>query len=103
MQTINYCVRVLQGAEPEDNPRKITKPIAVILLTHMVGDIHQPLHVGAQYFDEQGRPVDPEKVIPAYDHHGGDTITFRSHLLQPNEPGRSRRSFTASGITTSSR
>jgi hypothetical protein len=77
VQTINYCVRVLQGSEPEDNPRKITKAIAVILLAHLVGDIHQPLHVGAEFFDEQGRPVDPEKTQPAYDHHGGNTITFR--------------------------
>jgi hypothetical protein len=77
VQTMNYCVRVLEGTEPEDNPRKITKSIAVILLAHLVGDIHQPLHVGAQYFDEQGRPVDPEKTQPAYDHHGGNTITLQ--------------------------
>jgi hypothetical protein len=77
VQMINYCVRVLRGDEPEDNPRKITKPIAVILLAHMVGDIHQPLHVGAQFFDEEGKPVDPEKHTPHYDHHGGNTIMLR--------------------------
>ena len=77
VNTINYCVAVLKGEEPEDNPRKITKTVAVILLAHLVGDIHQPLHVGAQYFDQEGRPVDPEKTQPAYDHHGGNTITFR--------------------------
>ena len=74
---INYCVAVLKGEEPEDNARKITKPIAVILLAHFVGDIHQPLHVGAQYFNEAGEPVDPDKTQPAYDHHGGNAITFR--------------------------
>ena len=52
---MRYCIAVLQGEEPEDNARKITKPIAVILLAHFVGDIHQPLHVGAQYFDAQGQ------------------------------------------------
>ena len=74
---ISYCVRVLRGEEPEDNPRKITKPIAVILLAHMVGDIHQPLHVGAQYYDQEGRPADPERQTPTFDHHGGNTINFR--------------------------
>ena len=74
---INYSVAVLRGEEPEDNPRKITKTVAVILLAHLVGDIHQPLHVGAQYFDADGRPVDPDKTQPAYDHHGGNAIQFR--------------------------
>ncbi len=77
VQIITYCVRVLQGDEPEDNPRKITKPIAIVLLAHMVGDIHQPLHVGAQFFDRSGNPVDPEKHQPAFDHHGANTIIFR--------------------------
>lgn len=93
VHTINYCVRVLQGAEPEDNPRKITKAIAVILLAHMVGDIHQPLHVGAQYFDEQGRPVDPDKTQPAYDHHGGNTITFRFSPAATERTGQKQAKF----------
>jgi hypothetical protein len=77
VNAISYCVAVLKGEEPEDNPRKITKAIAVILLAHLVGDIHQPLHVGAQYFDAEGHPVDPDKTQPAYDHHGGNAIQFR--------------------------
>src|SRR6266550_4249897 len=60
VHVIRYCIVVLQGREPEDNPRKITKPIAVVLLAHLVGDIHQPLHVGAQYFDARGHPANPE-------------------------------------------
>jgi hypothetical protein len=77
VQMIRYCVRVLQGDEPEENARKITKPVAIVLLAHMVGDIHQPLHVGAQFFDRAGNPVDPDKHQPAFDHHGGNTIIFR--------------------------
>ena len=93
VQTISYCVRVLQGAEPEDNPRKITKSVAVILLAHLVGDIHQPLHVGAQYFDEEGRPVDPEKTQPAFDHHGGNTITFRFSPAAAERTGQKQAKF----------
>ena len=51
---MRYCIAVLKGEEPENNPRGITKPIAIILLAHFVGDIHQPLHVGAEYFDAHG-------------------------------------------------
>lgn len=74
---INYCVAVLHGDEPEENARKITKPIAVILLAHYVGDIHQPLHVGAEYFNQQGRAVDPDKGEAGVEDQGGNTIMLR--------------------------
>src|SRR6266496_3561102 len=35
---ISYCVEVLRGRLPEQNERKITKPVAVILLAHYVAD-----------------------------------------------------------------
>ncbi len=63
---MGYCIEVLRGEKPENNERKITKPIAVILLAHFVGDIHQPLHVGAQYFDAEGHPVNPERVAESF-------------------------------------
>ncbi len=62
VQMMRYCIRVLRGEESEENARKITKPVAAVLLAHYVGDIHQPLHVGAQYFDEHGQPVNPDAV-----------------------------------------
>ncbi len=74
---MRYCVAVLQGKEPEDNARKITKPIAVILLSHFVGDIHQPLHVGAQYFDAKGQPVDPEKGGESFPDEGGNSLRLK--------------------------
>jgi hypothetical protein len=82
VQMIPFCVDVLQGRVPENNERKITKAVAVILLAHFVGDIHQPLHVGAQYFNDQGRAVDPDKE-KALEDEGGNTI-----ILQLNEPPR---------------
>lgn len=74
---ISYCVAVLHGDEPDENARKITKPIAIILLAHFIGDMHEPLHVGAQYFDEQGRAVDPDKGEHGLEDQGGNTITLR--------------------------
>jgi len=71
---IPYCIAVLKGETPEDNSRKITKPIAVILLSHFVGDIHQPLHVGAEFFDKQGRPINPGKTAENLEDQGGNTL-----------------------------
>jgi hypothetical protein len=83
---IPYCVQVLQGRMPEQNERKITKSVAVILLAHYVADIHQPLHVGAEYFDQQARVVDPDKDKSALGDEGGNTFT----LELSDEPPRRR-------------
>lgn len=74
VQMIPYCVAVLKGEVPEDNARKITKPIAVILLAHFVGDIHQPLHVGAEFFDKEGRVTNPGKTPGSLEDQGGNTL-----------------------------
>ena len=73
---IPYCIGVLKGEVPEDNPRKITKPLAVILLTHFLGDIHQPLHVGAEFFDKEGHPANPNKTADTLEDQGGNTLTL---------------------------
>lgn len=77
VQMITYCVAVLHGEEPEENARKITKPIAIILLAHFLGDIHQPLHVGAQFFDQAGQQTDPEENKSALEDQGGNTIMLK--------------------------
>ena len=74
---IAFCVEVLRGNIPENNPRKITKPLAIILLAHYVGDIHQPLQVGADYFNEAGRPVDPDRNQSGIEDEGGNLINLR--------------------------
>jgi hypothetical protein len=83
---IPFCIEVLQGRVPEQNERKITKPVALILLAHYVADIHQPLHVGAEYFDQQGRVADPDKDKSALGDEGGNTFT----LELSDEPPRKR-------------
>jgi len=70
----DFCLRVLTGQEPEDNPRAITKPVALILLAHYLGDIHQPLHVGAEYFSKDNQIVNPDKGTPAFGDEGGNTL-----------------------------
>jgi hypothetical protein len=73
---IPYCIRVLKGQESETNKRKITKTVAVILLAHYLGDIHQPLHVGAEYFDADGKPFAPTKAKPGFADQGGNKLTL---------------------------
>ena len=74
---MRFCIAVLQGTKPEENERRITKPIALILLAHFVGDIHQPLHVGAQYFDAKGNPVNPARVSENFPDEGGNSLRIK--------------------------
>jgi hypothetical protein len=90
---IPYCVSVLRGETAEANERKITKPVAVMLLAHYVGDIHQPLHVGAQYFDNSGHPIDPDKSKPYLADEGGNTFVLHLHDNPPARRGVHRKTF----------
>jgi S1/P1 Nuclease len=59
VQMIGYAVEQLNDPPPPSKKNvKLTDTEAVWLLAHLLGDIHQPLHVGAVYFDK-----DCEKVI----------------------------------------
>lgn len=73
---IPFCIKVLKGEEPENNSRAITKPVALILLVHYLGDIHQPLHVGAEYFDAQGDPFEPSTSNAGFADQGGNLLTL---------------------------
>ncbi len=50
---LQQAIAVLQG-KPGPNPHQFTRRQALLLLVHLVGDIHQPLHVGAMYAREEG-------------------------------------------------
>jgi hypothetical protein len=90
---IPFCIDVLQGRVPEQNERKITKTVALILLAHYVADIHQPLHVGAAYFDQQGRPTDPGKDKSALADEGGNTFTLELSDEPPRRRGIRKKKF----------
>jgi hypothetical protein len=59
---------------------------ALMLLAHYVGDLHQPLHVGAVYLDAQGRLVDPAPGASAEETatRGGNALA----LAQPRGEAR---------------
>ena len=90
---IQFCIDVLQGRVPEQNDRKITKTVALILLAHYLADIHQPLHVGAAYFDEQGRMTDPDKNKSALSDEGGNRFTLELSDDPPRRRGIRKKKF----------
>lgn len=90
---IPYCIDVLQGRVPDQNERKITKSVALILLAHYVADIHQPLHVGAEYFDEQGHVTDPDKNKSALADEGGNTFMLELSDEPPRRRGIRKKKF----------
>lgn len=87
----NYCIRVLNGSEAEKNERNITKTMALILLAHYIGDIHQPLHIGAEYFTTTGKPCNPEITKSYFGDQGGNTLILA--LAKGCNPGLIRDSL----------
>lgn len=82
VHAIDAAVAVLQG-KPSPAPFDFTKRDALMMLVHLLGDIHQPLHVGSIYLDQDGHQVDPdsspfereraEKVTSTF---GGNSLTW---------------------------
>ncbi|MFL6603735.1 MAG: S1/P1 nuclease [Steroidobacteraceae bacterium] len=71
---------VLKG-DPAPAPFDIKdKSEALRLLVHYVGDLHQPLHVGAIYLDAQGSEINPDKSTfdPDTATRGGNSISVKS-------------------------
>ena len=74
---ITAAIAVLRD-EPAPPPFSIKdKKEALLMLTHFMGDLHQPLHVGAVYLDAGGRLVDPDiahAIVPDTETVGGNAI-----------------------------
>jgi hypothetical protein len=80
---VGACMAVLEG-KPSPAPFAIaSKQEALRLLAHYVGDLHQPLHVGAVYLDPAGHPVDPDGGTVSQDAstRGGNLLLDASKSL----------------------
>jgi hypothetical protein len=100
VQTLKQAILVLQGKDtPATNPHRFTKRQALILITHMTGDIHQPLHVGAAYVGKESVFVVPQKKVDIdglaiFDSRGGNNFlmddakleAMSANLIPPGEP-----------------
>ncbi len=78
---LRAAIRVLQGKPSVGQPDFKSQREALIILVHLVGDIHQPLHVGSLYLDARGRPIDPDKQ--GFD-RASFTVGGNSLLLAPS-------------------
>ena len=78
--SLRQAILVLQGKPAPGQPQIKSPREALLLLAHWVGDLHQPLHVGAVYLDAQGQRVDPDKqgLDPATETVGGNSILVTS-------------------------
>jgi S1/P1 Nuclease len=79
VHAIKRCISVLEnGTNAADD---FTKPQALRLLVHFVGDIHQPLHCGTGFYDlsDLGHPVlitDPKRCRGKPNDRGGNDLFF---------------------------
>ena len=76
VSAINAAIAKLRGKAVPAPFSFGTNQEALRVLAHLVGDIHQPLHVGAIYLDAAGREVDPDggTFDPASRTRGGNLL-----------------------------
>jgi len=83
VSAISAAIRVLKG-EPAPPPFDIkSKREALLMLTHYVGDIHQPLHVGSIYLNQAGQRVNPDQngLDPNSSTRGGNELIVATRKL----------------------
>jgi hypothetical protein len=75
VHSINLCVSVLEGKS-----KVFTKLQALRFLVHLVGDIHQPLHVGTGYYRLSGNTVtlveEPQQAKKLQSDIGGNILFY---------------------------
>jgi hypothetical protein len=80
---IGAAIKVLRG-QPAPAPFDIeSKREALLILAHYVGDIHQPLHVGAVYLDAGGKRLNPDRsgFDPESETRGGNELMVAERRL----------------------
>ena len=80
VQTLKQAIAVLQGNDTElTNPHHFSPRQALLMIAHLVGDIHQPLHVGAAYINSDNQfvtPINKQQVdgVNIFDLQGGNNL-----------------------------
>ncbi len=83
---LRVAVAVLRSGQPATGlPDIRDRKEALMLITHLVGDLHQPLHVGAVYLRDDGSPVDPDATpppaTPVFETQGGNKLEIGTESL----------------------
>jgi len=89
VQTLKQCIAVLQGkGDAVTNPHNFTPRQALLMLTHLSGDITQPLHVGEGYVGKNGgfvvptqKQLDDKEAFPST---GGNNLQLDDAKLTAN-------------------
>jgi hypothetical protein len=83
VHAVGATIAVLQGGKSPAPFDIRGQKEALRLLTHYLGDLHQPLHVGVLYLDDAGQPLDPSSPQDAHDHGtaGGNQILLEGRNL----------------------
>lgn len=87
VQIVEQAIHVLRGqANPTHNPHHLSPRQAILLLTHLVGDLHQPLHVGPSYITRANHVVDPPNQAALDSHavfatHGDNWLMYEGKKL----------------------
>ncbi len=83
VQAVRVMIGVLQGQSAPAPFQIADKREALMLLSHFVGDLHQPLHVESIYLDADGKPVDPDKqgFDPKTSSEGGNNTLIKDQRL----------------------
>jgi len=73
---INTAIQVLEGKSSVVSPR-----VAIYMIVHFVGDLHQPLHVGTGYYElaDPAHPVlitDPAAATGKESDKGGNDLSY---------------------------
>jgi hypothetical protein len=86
VHALQDAIRVLRGGSPEEPGHVFTKRTALFVVAHMVGDIHQPLHVGAAYVDDDLKFADPhtQAEVLKSGTEGGNWLCIGSKGLHSN-------------------
>jgi hypothetical protein len=89
VQVAKQSINILRDRASNQGPPILTKRQALWVLAHMVGDVHQPLHVGALYFEKDcEEPVDPNVVGVGVPDFGIGSLVVSTHggndLKMPN-------------------
>ena len=104
VQISTQCINVLKGNDtPATNPHGFTPRIALLLLAHLVGEMHQPLQLGAAYLNNKHRFVNPNTASgTVHEDHGGNFLKFGGTLLHAYwDDNAVNRAMTKAGATSS--
>jgi len=83
VHVLKECILVLNGHNtPANNPHAFNERTALLLIAHLVGDMHQPLHVGAAYLNKKNRFVNPNVIHNGVEaDEGGNFLKYKSGEL----------------------